>query len=100
MRVVVAGATGLIGEFLINELENDSSIDGVVALTRKPKQNSPKTHWEVVDFDVSSQLEKVTENAEVVFCCLGTTMKKAGSKDAFYKVDFQYVVDLAKAAKR
>lgn len=100
MRVVVAGATGLIGGFLINELENDSSIDAVAALTRKPKQNSNKTTWEVVDFDVQSQLEKVTQNAEVVFCCLGTTMKKAGSKDAFYKVDFQYVVDLAQAAKR
>jgi len=99
MRVVVAGATGLIGGFLINELENDSSFDTVVALTRKPKQNSNKTTWEVVDYGVQSQLEKVSQNADVMFCCLGTTMKKAGSKEAFYKVDFHYVIDLAKAAK-
>ncbi|NEN24569.1 oxidoreductase [Cryomorpha ignava] len=100
MKAVVAGATGLIGGYLITELENDSAFNAVVALTRKPKQNSAKTTWKVVDFDLESKLESATEGADVVFCCLGTTMKKAGSKEAFYKVDFQYVVDLAKAAKK
>lgn len=100
MRAVVAGATGLIGGFLITELENDAAFDAVVALTRRPKQNSAKINWKVVDFDSKSELENATEGADVVFCCLGTTMKQAGSKEAFYKVDFQYVVDLAKAAHK
>lgn len=90
----------MIGGFLITELENDSAFEAVVALTRKSKQNSDKTRWKVIDFDSKIELEKATEGADVVFCCLGTTMKKAGSKEAFYKVDLQYVVDLAKAAQR
>ena len=85
---------------MINELENDSAFDSVIALTRKPKQNSDKTTWKVIDFDSESELESVTKGMDVVFCCLGTTMKIAGSKEAFYKVDFQYVVDLAKAARK
>ncbi len=56
MKVVVAGATGLIGGFLITELENDSAFDAVVALTRKPKQNSEKTTWQVVDFGVQAEV--------------------------------------------
>ena len=100
MKALVAGATGLIGGFLINELENDSAFDAVVALTRKPKKNSERTTWKVIDFDSGSELESATKGLDVVFCCLGTTMKTAGSKEAFYKVDFQYVVDLAKAAKK
>lgn len=100
MKAIVAGSTGLIGGFLINELENDSEFDSVVALTRKPKQNSVKTTWKVINFDSESELESATKGVDVVFCCLGTTMKTAGSKEDFYKVDFQYVVDLAKAAQK
>lgn len=99
MKAVVAGATGLTGEFLINELENDSSFDSVVALTRKDRKNTDKTTWKVIDFEDSKALLEITKGVDVVFCCLGTTIKKAGSQDAFYKVDFEYVVNLAKAAR-
>ena len=99
MKVVVAGATGLTGGFLINELENDSSFDSVVALTRKERKKTDKTTWKVVDFEDSKTLEEMTKGVDVVFCCLGTTIKKAGSQDAFYKVDYEYVVNLAKAAR-
>ena len=99
MKVVVAGATGLTGGFLINELENDPSFDSVVALTRKERKNTDKTTWKVVDFEDSQALTEITKGVDIVFCCLGTTIKKAGSQDAFYKVDFEYVVNLAKAAK-
>ena len=99
MKVVVAGATGLTGGFLINELENNSSFDSVIALTRKDRKNTEKTTWKVIDFEDSTALAEVTKGADVVFCCLGTTIKKAGSQDAFYKVDYEYVVNLAKAAR-
>lgn len=98
MKVVVAGATGLIGSFLISSLQKDSTFEAVTALTRRDKKAEGKITWEVVNFDSSQDLEKVTQGADVVFCCLGTTMKNAGSKEAFYKVDYQYVVDLAKAS--
>src|SRR5690606_21544513 len=52
----------------------------------------------VVDFD---QLEEYSNQlkGDVVFCCLGTTMKKAKSKEAFRKVDFHYPVELAKVTR-
>lgn len=99
MKAVVAGGTGLTGGFLINELENDSSFDSVVALTRKDRKNTEKITWKVVDFEDSEALSEITKGVDVVFCCLGTTIKKAGSQDAFYKVDYEYVINLAKAAK-
>jgi len=99
MKVIVAGGTGLTGGFLINELENDSSFESVIALTRKERKSSDKTTWKVIDFEDTKALEEITKGVDVVFCCLGTTIKKAGSQDAFYKVDFEYVVNLAKAAR-
>src|SRR5690554_3402083 len=99
MKVIVAGGTGLTGGFLINELENDSSFDSVIALTRKDRKSTEKTTWKVIDFEDSKALSEITKGVDVVFCCLGTTIKKAGSKEAFYKVDYEYVINLAKAAK-
>ncbi len=98
MKVVVAGATGLIGGFLLNELENDPSFHSVRALTRKEKQGTRKINWMLVDYNSQAQLKQVTKDADIVFCCLGTTMKTAGSKEAFRKVDYDYVVHLALAA--
>jgi len=100
LKAVVAGATGLIGKFLIAELEKDSAYESVIALTRKAKENTVKTTWKVIDFDSKDELDNATKGADIAFCCLGTTMKQAGSKDAFIKVDYQYVVDFAKAAKQ
>ncbi len=97
-KVLIAGATGLIGGYLLKSLENDPEISEIIALTRNPieKPNS-KVQWKVTDFD---RIDAATiENADAVFCCLGTTIKKAGSQEAFRKVDHTYVVDLAKASK-
>lgn len=99
MKAVVAGGTGLTGGFLINELENNPDFDSVVALTRKERKNTEKTTWKVVDFEDHEALLEITKGVDVVFCCLGTTIKKAGSQNQFYKVDYEYVVNLAKAAK-
>ena len=99
MKVVVAGGTGLTGGFLIHELENDSSFESIVAITRKARKSSDKTTWKTIDFEDSRTLEEITKDVDVVFCCLGTTIKKAGSKDQFRKVDYEYVVNLAKAAR-
>jgi uncharacterized protein YbjT (DUF2867 family) len=73
--------------------------DRVVALSRKPLATShPKLTNLVLSFDElenhSAQLK-----GDDVYCCLGTTMKQAGSKEAFKKVDFQYPVDLARITK-
>jgi uncharacterized protein YbjT (DUF2867 family) len=94
---VIAGATGLIGNQVLAKLLASSRYATVVALTRKPlKINHPALVNIITDF---RNLDKALSGLKPddVFCCLGTTMAKAGSKEKFYAVDFQYPVELAKA---
>ena len=92
---LLAGATGLIGSQLLPLLLESERYTKVIVVGRKAlPMTHPKLTQVVTDFeklhDVRLQLI-----ADDVFCCLGTTMKQAGSKEAFYKVDFLYVVTLA-----
>lgn len=94
---VVAGATGLIGKELVRQLLDDPRYEQVIALTRRPwNQDHAKFINVVTDF---KDLDKVLEPYRVddVFCCLGTTIAKAGSKDKFKEVDLTYPLALAKA---
>jgi uncharacterized protein YbjT (DUF2867 family) len=95
---LIAGATGLIGSQLLDLLLNDPEYHLVKAITRKPLAKAhEKLENIITDFDTLSESDgRLT--ADVVFCCLGTTMKKAGSKEAFYRVDFSYPLALAKIA--
>lgn len=92
---VIAGATGLTGRFLLDLLLRSGDYKKVIALTRKKiRVQNKKLEQYLINFD---QLESHSEllNADDIFCCLGTTIKKAGSQDSFRKVDFEYVVKLA-----
>jgi uncharacterized protein YbjT (DUF2867 family) len=93
---LVAGSTGLIGNQLLELLLEDSNYSKVIALSRKQLTlSNPKLEnivLEVAQLDSHQQQLK----ADDVFCCLGTTMKQAGSKAAFRKVDFDYPLQLAK----
>lgn len=94
---VIAGATGLVGKQLLEKLLRSPQYTSVVGLTR----SSLDTHHEkltniITDFQ-DLELSLAHLHADDVFCCLGTTMAKAGSKEKFYEVDFQYPVNLAKA---
>ena len=93
---LVVGATGLIGNHLTHKLVNHPAYSSVKVLVRKPMDfQHPKLEQIVVDFD---NLDVALVKADDVFCCLGTTMKQAGSKEAFYKVDFEYPFETALAA--
>lgn len=95
---VVVGATGLVGGHLIHALTTDRDYEHVLALTRKPLAiEHPKLETRVVDFDA---LEEQRFEATDAFCSLGTTIRKAGSEEAFRKVDHDYVVAFAKASRR
>ncbi len=95
---VVAGATGMTGRYLVEMLCEDAYYDRVVALVRKPSLGArPKCEERVVDFDRLSAGD--LGGATHLFCCLGTTMRKAGSKEAFRRVDFDYVTGFANAGK-
>lgn len=96
MRVaLVAGSTGLVGRQLVEQLVNDPSYDVVKCLTRRSLPfHSEKV--EVVETD-GSNLQKIADHlkADDIFCCLGTTIKKAKSKEAFRKIDYDYPLTLA-----
>lgn len=94
----VAGATGMTGRYLGEMLCEDAYFDRVVALVRRPRiARYPKLEERVVDFGALGAAD--LESATHLFCCLGTTMKRAGSKEAFRRVDLDYVVRFAEAGK-
>ncbi|MGH8687134.1 MAG: NAD(P)H-binding protein [Burkholderiales bacterium] len=97
-KALVVGATGLIGAFVLKRLLDSEHYQRVTVWVRRPLAvKHPKLTMEVVDFD---KLEEHRVDAEDVYCCLGTTIKVAGSQDAFRRVDYEYPVALAKAAAK
>ncbi|MGF1638478.1 MAG: oxidoreductase [Cyclobacteriaceae bacterium] len=95
---LIAGASGLVGSHLVELLLASAHYNKVISLVRKPLGRSHEKLQEVVvDFDKLAA-HKAAIKADAIFCCLGTTMKKAGSKENFYKVDFTYPYELAKIA--
>lgn len=97
---LVLGATGLVGEKLINLLTKDDYYESIILLNRRQVgYQNPKIKEKVVDFeDIESLIKQV--NVNDIFCCIGTTIKKAGSKEAFEKVDFDIPVAMGKIAER
>jgi uncharacterized protein YbjT (DUF2867 family) len=97
---VIAGATGLIGKQLMYKLLESTFYQKVIVLVRKeiPIKHS-KIEQQILDFDNIAHFQEQLQGDDF-FCCLGTTMKKAGSKEAFYKVDFIYCLELAKIASQ
>jgi uncharacterized protein YbjT (DUF2867 family) len=95
---LLAGATGLIGSNLLPLLLDSERYSKVIVVGRRPlPQVHPKLVQVVTELDQLEQY-RLKLIADDVFCCLGTTMRQAGSKEAFYKVDFLYVVQLAALA--
>ena len=94
---IVLGATGLIGKKVTEQLLKNNQYSAVIILVRQALNiNHPKLKQQIFNYDA---VDKMVLKGDDLFCCLGTTIKTAGSKDAFRKVDFEYVVKVAKAAK-
>lgn len=94
----VVGASGLVGRELLRQLTaDDSGYTSVQALVRRRIEPAPQgVQMHVVDF---SHLPPTLPAADDLYCALGTTIKVAGSKEAFRAVDFDAVVDTARAAQ-
>lgn len=93
---LLAGATGLVGGQCLEQLLETPDYDRVIALTRRPLLiRHAKLDQRLIDFDQLGREGTDFPAADDVFCCLGTTMKRAGSEAAFRQVDFVYVVSLA-----
>jgi uncharacterized protein YbjT (DUF2867 family) len=95
---ILLGATGLVGGHCLELLLAEDTYHGVVSLgRRRTTREHPKLEQHEVEFD---RLQDYSElfGGDDLFCCLGTTIKKAGSQEAFSRVDFTYVTESARLA--
>ncbi|MFJ7756071.1 NAD(P)H-binding protein [Peribacillus muralis] len=96
---MVLGATGIVGTQLVKQLSKSDIYKEIHLLTRRNVEiNEPNCMLHTVDFERLSSFAHLF-NVTDVFICLGTTIKKAKSKEAFRKVDYDYVMEAARIAK-
>lgn len=96
---IVVGGTGLVGSNLVKLLcESKQYVSVTVIARRQPAFEHPKLTVKLRSFDQIE--EKDIEFAHEIYCCLGTTIKKAGSREEFEKVDVQYPLHIASLAKK
>jgi uncharacterized protein YbjT (DUF2867 family) len=99
-KVLVLGATGLVGRALVSFLLRERSVLSVTALVRRETEHrsDPKLHRLIVDFE-KLQLYADAFRVDQVFCALGTTMRIAGTRENFRRVDHEYPVTAAHLAR-
>ena len=95
---LVMGPTGLIGSQLLNLLLEEEIYGSVKVLTRRKIRLE---HEKLIQIRYDYEWpESGVVQADHVYCCLGTTIKKAGSQEAFKKIDHDYVIETAQEAKK
>jgi NADH dehydrogenase with NAD(P)-binding domain protein len=97
MKADIIGATGSTGRVLLAQLLNDERFDEVhIFVRRAPDFAHDKLHVHLIDFSrPDTWADKL--RGDVLFSCLGTTLKDAGSQEAQRKIDYQAVLDAARA---
>ena len=99
MKALVIGATGAVGKDLVRQLIEDSSVERIdIFVRREVKIPAAKVVAHIVDFDHPETWADQLKG-DVLFSCLGTTIKAAGSQEAQWKVDYTYQYEAAKAAR-
>ena len=98
MKLMILGATGAVGSQVLNQAQKEGCFETIVAPTRRPLANSGQVHNPVIPFDLPLP-EADWWAVDAVICCLGTTLKQAGSKRAFYRVDHDLVLACAAQAR-
>lgn len=99
MKALVIGATGAVGKDLVQQLLTDEAFEKVdIFVRREVNIPSEKLTVHVVDFDHPETWADQLQG-DVLFSCMGTTIKAAGSQDAQWKVDYMYQFETAKAAR-
>ncbi len=94
-NALIVGASGLVGGHLLSLLLKSQRYSEVISVGRRELPLIyPNLEQRVIDFDKMKEFSSDLV-ADDIFCCLGTTIKKAGSKEAFHKVDYTYVAQLA-----
>jgi uncharacterized protein YbjT (DUF2867 family) len=99
MHALLIGATGATGKDLLDLLLKDDEIQRVeIFVRREIDSKNEKLHVHVIDFDRPDQWKHLVKG-DVLFSCLGTTLKAAGSKEAQWKIDYDYQYEFATAAR-
>lgn len=96
-HILLAGATGLTGEHLLDRLLDEPTVTRVLAPTRRPLAEHP--HLENPVGELAALLPQLAGPVDTAFCCLGTTLKQAGSEAAFRAVDHDLVLAFARRAR-
>ena len=97
MKLLLVGATGLVGREVLRLALTDARVTYVVAPVRRPLPAHPKLNAPIVDFDHLPP-DAPWWQADALICTLGTTMKVAGTRQAFRKVDHDYPLAVARLA--
>ncbi|WP_426152426.1 oxidoreductase [Pseudomonas sp. DC3000-4b1] len=96
-NILLAGATGLTGEHLLDRLLNEPTVTRVLAPTRRALVEHPRLENPVGELD--ALLPGLQGPVDIAFCCLGTTIKQAGSQEAFRAIDHDLVLAYAARAR-
>lgn len=96
-HILLAGATGLTGEHLLDRLLNEPTVNRVLAPSRRPLAEHP--HLENPVGPLIDLLPGLQGRVDIAYCCLGSTIKQAGSQEAFRAVDHDLIVAYAARAR-
>ncbi len=99
-NALLVGATGLIGSFCLQALLDNPDYSIVIALVRKPLLTTHRKLKVILSKFDNLQNDLADIQVHDVYCCLGTTIKKAGSQEAFEKIDLSLVVMIAGLMKK
>lgn len=99
MKLLLVGSTGLVGRHVLDLALADPRVDEVVAPVRKPLPAHPKLHAPLVDYDHLPD-DADWWRTDAVICTLGTTLRAAGSREAFRRVDHDYPMAVARLARK
>jgi uncharacterized protein YbjT (DUF2867 family) len=99
MRLLLVGASGLVGSHVLSIALADSRVAQLVAPTRRALPEHAKLLAPEVSFDALPG-DAPWWKADAVICTLGTTIKAAGSREAFRRVDYEYPLEVARLARR
>ena len=97
--LLLVGATGLVGQSVLQQALGDRRVSRLVAPTRRPLPSHPRLENPLVDFN-ALPTDAPWWAVDGVICTLGTTIKKAGSQAAFRKVDHDYPLAVAEHSRR
>jgi uncharacterized protein YbjT (DUF2867 family) len=96
-HILLAGATGLTGEHLLDRLLNEPTVSRVLAPSRRPLAEHARLENPIGN--LGDLLPELQGRVDIAYCCIGTTIKQAGSQEAFRAIDHDLIVAYAQRAR-